>query len=200
MDELLALVQSLHEKVDSLREEIDELKGQQRPMTSKDYTFSLKNSDGLDFDEWIGKIKINAKDVETLLLKSNKNCEKIDKNYIDILIKLSECKAMKVFDSNKNTIYIFKKNKWITMKKEDIEKLQNKVQTKLRERFRKMIKEKNSLLNNETIADFSYMEQRNKISQVSTVTHTVLKNDLYKILTSSSRSSSTSSVTNDTFA
>lgn len=198
MDELLALVQSLHEKVDSLREEIDELKGQHRPITSKDYTFTLKNSEGLDFDEWISKIKINAKDVETLLLKSNKNCEKIDKNYIDILIKLSECKAMKVFDSNKNTIYIFKKTKWITMKKEDIEKLQTKVQTKLRERFRKMIKEKNSLLNNETISDFSYMEQRNKVSQVSNVSHTVLKNDLYKILTSSSRTSSLSSVTTDT--
>lgn len=184
MDELLALVQSLHEKIDAVREDLDELKGQQRPMSSKDFTFTLKNTTGMDFDEWVSSIKISCKDVETLLLKSNKNCEKNDKNYLDILEKIGKCDSLRVFSNNKNTIYICKKSKWISMRKEDTEKLQTKVQSKLRERFRKMIKENNSIFQNDSIKEFSYMEQRNKISQVSSVSHTVFRNDLYKILTS----------------
>lgn len=183
MDELLALVHSLHEKIDAVREELDELKGQNRPMSSKDFTFTLKDTVGKNFDEWLSSLKITNEDVETLLLKSNKNCEKTDKNYLGILQRIGNCDSLRVFSNSKNSIYICKKSKWISMRKEDSEKLQAKIQSKLRERFRIMIKENNTLLDNESIKEFSYMEQRNKISQVSSVSHTIFKNDLYKILT-----------------
>jgi hypothetical protein len=192
MDELIALVHSLHEKIDAMREEIEELKGQQRPMTPKDYTYSLKSTEGINFDTFIDSIKITESDIETVLLKSSKTCnskvDKIDKNYLDILTNMVTSanieNAMKVFNNNKNTIYIFRNSKWASIKKEELQKLQTKIQTKMRECFRAMVKNKSDILNNDDIKEFSYMEQRNKISQVSKVSHTIFKNDLYKILIS----------------
>jgi hypothetical protein len=71
------------------------------------------------------------------------------------------------------------------MKKDTIIALQSKIQTKVRDVFRKMTKEENVLLNHESIQEMNYLEQRNKISQVSEATPTQFKNLLYKIIMTS---------------
>jgi hypothetical protein len=197
MDELLMLVKSLHEKIDAIEKEVKEIKIQQIqqnqqnqfpiiPMTSNDYTAALKCKSGIEFNTWLTHIKITAKDIETLLLRSIKDSGKQhDKNYVAILEKLDTTNSMYAFDNNKNTIYIYVNGKWTTLKKDTIKALQTKIQTKLREVFRKMTKENNALLNHESIQEMSYMEQRNKISQVSEATPTQFKNLLYKIIVAS---------------
>ena len=194
MDELLILVKSLHEKIDAIEKEVKEIKIQQNqqnqfpifPMTSNDYTAVLKCKSGIEFNTWLTHIKITAKDIETLLLRSIKDSGKHhDKNYVAILEKLDTTNSMYAFDNNKNTIYIYVNGKWTTLKKDTIKALQTKIQTKLREVFRKMTKENNALLNHESIQEMSYMEQRNKISQVSEATPTQFKNLLYKIIVAS---------------
>ena len=182
MDELIALVRSLHKKIDSLHEEIEELKSQQRPVSSKDYTFTLQKTTGKEFSKWMSDIVINASDIETILEKSSKNSIKVDKNYFDLLEKIKSSDSLNVFSSYKNVIYIYKNKKWITMRKEETEMLQGKLQTKIRECFRTMVKNKDSILQKESIKELSYMEQRNKISQISAVSHTIFRNDFYKIL------------------
>ena len=182
MDELLDLVRSLHEKIDSLHEEIEELKRQQRPVSSKDYTFTLQKTTGKEFSKWISDIVINASDIETILEKSSKNSIKVDKNYLDLLEKIKSSDSLNVFSNSKNVIYIYKNNKWVTMRKEETEMLKSKLQTKIRECFRTMVKNKDSILQKDSIKELCYMEQRNKISQISAVSHTIFRNDLYKIL------------------
>lgn len=183
MEEVLTLIKSLHEKIDSLQEEINELKTQQRPTSSKDFLTALKDTAGVDFEEWIKTIQISHEDIKELLLNSNRDCKKIDKNYFELLKSINMSDALKVFSNNKNTIYIFTDSRWISMRKENILSFQNKIQEKMRKCFREMTKANSPLLNDNTIKDFSYMEQRNKISQISTVSHTIFKNDLYKMLT-----------------
>lgn len=202
MDELLSLVKSLHEKIDTIGKEVRELKKQQDehiqqcqsqsqsqiqfpmfPMTSKDYIVALKSKPGIEFDTWLSKIKITAKDIETLLLRSTKDSGKQhDKNYISILEKLDTTDSLYAFENSKNTIYIYIFGKWTIMKKDAIIALQSKIQTKVRNVFRKMTKENNMLLNHESIQEMEYLERRNKISQVSEATPTQFKNLLYKII------------------
>ena len=203
MEEVLSLVKSLHEKIDTIEKEIKKVKKQQDehiqqsqnknqtqfpmfPMTSKDYIVALKSNPGIEFDTWLSKIKITAKDIETLLLRSIKDSGKQhDKNYISILEKLDTTNSLYAFENSKNTIYIYISGKWTTMKKDAIIALQSKIQSKVRDVFRKMTKEQNALLNHESIQEMQYLEQRNKISQVSEATPIQFKNLLYKIIMTS---------------
>ena len=198
MDELIDLIKSLHTKVDIMSKEIEHLKKNQQTttivpmnmnmnmnMNTNDYSNILKTTTGIEFETWLNSIKITAKDIETLLLRSIKDAGKHDKNYLAILEKLDTTKSMQVFENNKNTIYIYVNGKWTSMKKDNIVALQTKIQNKVRDVFRKMVKEKNALLNHESIQEMSYMEQRNKISQISEATHTQFKTLLYKIIATS---------------
>ena len=68
------------------------------------------------------------------------------------------------------------------MRKETITLMQDKIQSKMHKCFREMIKSDSPLLKNNIIKDFCYMEQRNKITQITSVSHTIFKNDLYKLV------------------
>lgn len=182
MDEVLTLVKELHEKIDILQHEINELKTQQRLTTSNDYISALNDTAGIDFNEWLKSITISEEDIKTLLLKSNSNCKKLDKNYIELLKSFNLSDVLKVFSDNKNTIYIFSENRWITMRKETITLMQDKIQSKMHKCFRAMIKADSPILKENIIKDFCYMEQRNKITQITNVSHTIFKNDLYKLV------------------
>ena len=55
------------EKVDRIEVALEEMKDQQRPLSSKDYIHSLKNETAVELDEWLTTVKITKKQVRILL-------------------------------------------------------------------------------------------------------------------------------------
>lgn len=184
MEDILRELQSLHQKIDNLQEEITELKLHNRPTSSKDCTQALAAELGVNFETWLNEIVITPPQLENLFKISSSDCEKFDKNYMGILKTINMNDALKVFLQNKNTIYIFKNNKWFTMRKEHIVALQNKIHEKMRYCFRTLSTNDDPILKSENVKHFSYMEQRNKISQINAVSHTNFKKDLYEAVIS----------------
>ena len=66
MDDILCLIQSLHEKIDALQEEITELKVYHRPTSSKDCAQILEEQVGVNFETWLATINITPSDLENL--------------------------------------------------------------------------------------------------------------------------------------
>ena len=173
MDEVLAILHNLQERMESLENSIEEMKTQQRPMSSKDYLMYLRKEKGLDLDTFLSSIKITMKDVRKLLE---------ERVYDTILNKIDYSSGMRIFNNNRNTIYIYKDDKWNTMQKEDILKVQNAIYTKVRDIYRGMIKSEHKDLQREKIKELDYLEQRNLISQVKDMKHISFKHRLYKII------------------
>ena len=77
MDELIVLMKTLMEKVDRIEVALEEIKDQQRPLSSKDYIHSLKNEAAVELDKWLTTVKITKKQgkiygKDLLSLKSTK--------------------------------------------------------------------------------------------------------------------------------
>lgn len=173
MDEILSILHNLQDRMEAMENSIEELKSQQRPMTSKDYLMCLRKDKGTDFDEFLSNIKINIKDIRKLLEERVYDC---------ILNKIDYSNAMRIFKTNRNTIYIFKEDKWQTMQKDDIIKLQTTIYSKARDTYRTMIKNNHKDLQREKIKELDYLEQRNIVSILKDMKHLSFKHRLYKII------------------
>ena len=89
---------------------------------------------------------------------------------------------MRIFKNNRNTIYIYKEDKWNTMQKEDILKVQNAIYMKVRDIYRGMVKSEHKDLQREKIKELDYLEQRNLVNQLKDMKHISFKHRLYKII------------------
>ena len=181
MDELLVMMKTLMEKVDRIEVVIEELKDQQRPLSSKDYIHSLKNETAVELDEWLTSIEITKKQLRILLE---------EKSYLPILSGLKCKRSMRIFDSHKNTVYSFVDGKWKTMTKQNIEKVQNTLFNKIHKTFTAMKKSDDIELKRAEIKELTYIEQRGIVNQITTTTHTKFKKELYYVLMEQSESDS----------
>ena len=173
MDELLLMMQKLMDKVEKLEQSLEEIKDQQRPMSSKDYLHSLKNEKAVDLEDWLKEIIIAKKDIRILLE---------EKSYLSLLIKIKCNQSLKIFKSHKNNIYCFTGGKWKTMTKINLEKMQNALFNKIHKEFTLMKKENDSELKDDSIKELTYIEQRGIINMITTTPHTKFKKELYDIL------------------
>ena len=173
MDEILAVLTKMQERMEAMENSIEELKSQQRPMTSKDYLGYLRREKGIEFEEFLAKLHFNEEEICKILE---------EKTYNFLLRAIDFNSSMRIFKNNKNTIYIFKNTKWQTLQKEDIEKLQKTIYSKVRDIYRAMVKSNHKDLQMEKIKELSYLEQREIISQVKDIKHGTFKNKVYKIM------------------
>jgi len=173
MDELLVMVKTLLERMDRIEASIEELKTQQRPLSSKDYIHSLKQEKGIELDEWLKAIKITPKDVRALLE---------EKNIMALMANLNYQDCMRVFSNNKNTVYCYSGGNWKTLTKPLIVKIKNGIFTKTHKEYCAMKKDNNAELNRESLKDLSYIEQRGILNTITEINTTKFKNDLYKHL------------------
>ena len=173
MDELLVMMKTLMEKVDRMEVALEEMKDQQRPLSSKDYIHSLKNETAVELDEWLTTVKITKKQVRILLE---------EKSYLPLLSGLKCKRSMRIFDTHKNTVYCFVDGKWKTMTKQNIEKVQNALFNKIHKEFTAMKKSDDSELKRAEIKELTYIEQRGIVNQITTTTHTKFKKELYDVL------------------
>jgi hypothetical protein len=173
MDELLVMMKTLLERVDRIEASIEELKTQQRPLSSKDYIHSLKLEKGVELDHWLKTIKITAKDVRALLE---------EKNIMALMSNLDYQDCMRVFSNNKNTVYCYSGGNWKTLTKPLIDKIKNGIFTKTHKEYCAMKKNNSQELNRESLKDLSYIEQRGILNTITEINTTKFKNDLYKHL------------------
>lgn len=173
MDEVLAMMRTLIEKVDRIENALEELKDQQRPLSSKDYIHSLKNETAIELEEWLSNVKITKKQVRILLE---------EKSYLSILSQLKCKRSMRIFDTHKNTVYCFVDGKWKTMTKQNIEKVQTGLFNKIHKEFTAMNKSNDNELKRAEIKELTYIEQRGIVNQITTTTHTKFKKELYDVL------------------
>lgn len=173
MDEILSILHTLQERIESIEVSIEELKLNHRPMSSKDFISCLRNESGQEINEFLESIKITVDDIKILLE---------EKTYSFILNKINFNSGMRVFNRNKNTIYILKEGKWTTMQKEDIILVKTTIYTKVRDEYRKMVKDSHTHLDIPKIKELSYLEQREIVSELNDRKHLTFKHQLYKII------------------
>ena len=173
MDEMLVMMRTLMEKVEKIENTLEELKDQQRPLSSKDYIHSLKNETATELEDWLKAVNIAKKDIRVLLE---------EKTYLPLLHKLKCNQCLRIFDTNKNTVYCFTEGKWKTMTKQNLEKVQNALFNKIHKEFTAMKKADHIELKHETIKELAYIEQRGIINMITQTTHTKFKKELYDML------------------
>ena len=172
MDEIHRLLHTMIARMESMELTIADLKSNQLPMTSTDYLSCLRTEIGVELTVFLDTIEITPEHVITLLK---------DKETDQIISSIDYTQNMRIFNNN-NTIYTFREGKWHTMQKEELILVRKTIYTKTRETYRRMVKEKNSLLNDSNITELSYLEQRKIISELNVVKHPILKTKIYTII------------------
>lgn len=173
MEEILAMLHKINERIDGLEASIAEMKINQQPMTSKDYIACLRKESGTELSVFLEGIKITVDNIVKLFEEKNPDA---------IFAEIDYTPSMRIFKNNKNTVYAFKDGKWQTMQKDELNLVQNTIFSKVRETYRAMVKEKNAALNDDKIKDLDYLEQRNIVSELNNIKHLAFKTKLYKII------------------
>ena len=174
MDELIQLVKTLLERVDRIEDSIEELKQQQRPLSSKDYIHSLKSETATEVDTWLTNIEITQKNIRTFLE---------EKTHIPLLKEINLQSCMKVFDNNKNSVFCYMNGTWKTVNKQIVENIKTKLFNKIIKKFVEMRRIESAELKHDSIKELSYIEQRGILNSLTTITHTKFRNELYNVLT-----------------
>ena len=175
MDELLVMMRQVMERLDKIETSIDELRAEQRPLSSRDYIHSLQQEKGMDLDEWLKSVDISVKSIRVILE---------ERSYQVLLENLNLDNAMRIFDSKKNTVYCFIDGKWKTMTKQLVEKVQKGLFNKVHKKYCAMRKEPSSELNRTSIKEMSYIEQRGILNSIEDAHTTKFKGDLWNALKS----------------
>ena len=175
MDELLVLMRQVMDRLDKIDTSLEELRAEQRPLSSRDYIHSLQQEKGVELDNWLKSLDISVKSIRIILE---------ERSYQVLLENLNLNSAMRIFDSKKNTVYCFIDGKWKTMTKQLVEKVQKGIFNKVHKKYCAMRKENSSELNRTSIKEMSYIEQRGILNYIVDAHTTKFKGELWSALKS----------------
>jgi hypothetical protein len=71
MEEVLALLKQMDERMKNIENQLVELKHTQKPLTNKDFIRDLNKCPGIEFGFWATKIEVTKQHLKTLLSELN---------------------------------------------------------------------------------------------------------------------------------
>jgi len=174
MDEILVLLKQMNDRMERIESELLALKGNHKPLTTKDFVQELNKCPGTEFGFWVSKIEITTSHLKSLL------SEKKNMIYIEILrehLQKNENNSLRVFTNKNNSIFVFKDNNWKLMSSSE------------NDEFVKTLYQKVASLNNKSKDDdlgmkqnMLYLDRMKKIMELKKVSHITFKNALYRLL------------------
>ena len=174
MEEVLALLKQMDERMKNIENQLVELKHTQKPLTNKDFIRDLNKCPGIEFGFWASKIDVTKEHLKTLL--SEKKCLR----YTQILrehIKQHENNSVRVFTNKNNSIFIFKNGSWKLMSNAEMNDFVNKIYTKV------------ATLNNRCKDDdlgmkenMLYLDRMKKMMELKKVSPITVKNAFFRLL------------------